>query len=65
MDLRRFSNVLVVAGGSGITAAFSQSYLVLPSGNTAIQVVWAEKSRQIVEALCEQEIAASTAHANI
>nr|POE47010.1 putative ferric reductase transmembrane component [Quercus suber] len=64
MDLRRFSNVLVVAGGSGITAAISQSQLVLPSGNTAMQVVWAAKSREIVDGVCEQELAASAAHAN-
>lgn len=56
LDLRSFSDVLIIAGGSGITAAISHSNFLLPAGNTSVYVVWAVQHSALVDNICEHEI---------
>ena len=58
LDLGRFSNVLVIAGGSGIVAAVSHSHRLLEKGSTAVHVVWALPQRHLVDDVCEHELGA-------
>jgi len=56
LDLRSFSDVLIIAGGSGITAAISHSNFLLPTGNTSVHVVWAVQHSSLVDNICENEL---------
>jgi NAD(P)H-flavin reductase len=56
LDLRSFSDVLIIAGGSGITAAISHANFLLPTRNTAVHVVWAVQHSSIVDNICEHEL---------
>ena len=56
LDLRSFSDVLIIAGGSGITAAISHSNFLLPTGNTSVHVVWAVQHSALVDNICEHEL---------
>lgn len=56
LDLRSFSDVLIIAGGSGITAAISHANFLLPTRNTAVHVVWAVQHSGIVDNICEHEL---------
>jgi NAD(P)H-flavin reductase len=56
LDLRSFSNVLIIAGGSGITAAISHSNFLLPTRKTFVRVVWAVQNSSLVENVCEHEL---------
>ena len=62
LDLSHYSNVLVVAGGSGITAAISHAYHLLSTGKTSIQVSWAVPQRPLVDDICRNELAAVMRH---
>lgn len=56
LDLRSFSDVLIIVGGSGITAAISHSNFLLPAQNTAVHVVWAVQDSGLVETVCANEL---------
>jgi len=56
LDLRSFSNVLIIAGGSGITAAISHANFLLPARKTSVHVVWAVQNSGLVENVCENEL---------
>ena len=56
LDLRSFSDVLIIAGGSGITAAISHANFLLPTGNTSVRVVWAVQHSSLVDNICENEL---------
>jgi NAD(P)H-flavin reductase len=56
LDLSTFSDVLIIAGGSGITAAISHANFLLPTRNTAVHVVWAVQYSSIVDNICEHEL---------
>jgi len=56
LDLRTFSDVLIIAGGSGITAAISHANFLLPTGTTAVHVVWAVQNTHLVDNICENEL---------
>lgn len=60
LDLRSFSDVLIIAGGSGITAAISHSNFLLPTGNTSVHVVWAVQHSHLVDNICEHELKEAT-----
>lgn len=62
LDLSQYSNVLVIAGGSGITAAISHTYHLLSTGKTAIQISWAVPQRHLVDDICRNELAAVMKH---
>lgn len=56
LDLRSFSDVLIIAGGSGITAAISHTNFLLPTRNTSVHVVWAVQHSHLVDNVCEHEL---------
>jgi NAD(P)H-flavin reductase len=61
IDLRPFTDVLFLVGGSGITAAISHLSYLLPSQNKRMNVhlVWAVPNASLVENVCENELAAA------
>ncbi|KAF2725974.1 hypothetical protein K431DRAFT_238308 [Polychaeton citri CBS 116435] len=57
LDLRRFSNVLIIAGGTGVAAAISHTYFLLSGPNsTSIRTVWAVRDNKLVDDVCRQEL---------
>jgi len=64
LDLRSFSDVLIIAGGSGITAAISHSNFLLPTRNTSVQVVWAVQNSALVDNVCANELKEALSDAN-
>lgn len=62
VDLTAFSDVLIIAGGSGITAAISHTNHLLPSNQTSVQVAWAVQQTHLVEDVCENELKEATSH---
>jgi NAD(P)H-flavin reductase len=56
LDLRSFSDVLIIVGGSGITAAISHSNFLLPTHQTSVHVVWAVQHSHLVDNICENEL---------
>lgn len=64
LDLRSFSNVLIIAGGSGITAAISHANFLLPTRNTRVQVVWAVQNSALVDNVCANELKEALSDAN-
>jgi NAD(P)H-flavin reductase len=56
LDLRSFSEVLIIAGGSGVTAAISHSNFLLPTRSTSVHVVWAVQHSGLVDNICEHEL---------
>jgi NAD(P)H-flavin reductase len=56
LDLRSFSDVLIIVGGSGITAAISHSNFLLPTQQTSVHVVWAVQHSHLVDNICENEL---------
>ena len=56
LDLMSFSDVLIIAGGSGITAAISHSNFLLPTRNTSVHVVWAVQHSNLVDNICDHEL---------
>lgn len=62
LDLSKYSDVLIVAGGSGITAAISHTFHLLQSGKTKIRVSWAVPQRHLVDDICNNELAAAMRH---
>lgn len=59
-DLRAFSDVLVIAGGNGITSAISHSSFLLPTQATSVHVVWAVPSLCLVDNVCQHELREAT-----
>lgn len=64
LDLRSFSDVLIIVGGSGITAAISHSNFLLPTQNTSVHVVWAVQNSGLVETVCANELKEAMIDAN-
>lgn len=62
LDLSTYSDVLIIAGGSGITAAVSHTFYLLPTGKTKVQVSWAVPQRHLVDDICNNELAAVMRH---
>lgn len=62
LDLSTYSDVLVIAGGSGITAAISHTFHLLPTGKTNVRVSWAVPQRHLVDDICNNELAAVMRH---
>jgi NAD(P)H-flavin reductase len=57
-DLSTYSDVLVICGGSGITAAISHAhFLVAANTHTKVHVVWAVPQRQLPDDICAHELA--------
>lgn len=57
INLQKHSDVLIVAGGSGITAAISQSYAFLSSNNKAsLRIIWAVRKLDLVDNICAHEL---------
>jgi NAD(P)H-flavin reductase len=56
VDLRSFSDVLIIVGGSGITAAISHSNFLLPTQQTSVHVVWAVQHSHLVDNICDNEL---------
>lgn len=56
LDLSRLSNVLIIAGGSGIVAAVSHTHRLLRKGLTSVHIVWAVPQRHLVDDVCEHEL---------
>jgi NAD(P)H-flavin reductase len=61
IDLRPFTDVLFLVGGSGITAAISHLSYLLPSQNKRMNahLVWAVPNASLVDNVCENELAAA------
>lgn len=62
LDLSKYSDVLIIAGGSGITAAISHTFHLLPIGSTRVRVSWAVPQRRLVDDICNNELAAVMRH---
>lgn len=59
LDLSGYSDVLVVCGGSGITAAISHSnFLMTENSTTTLHIVWAVPQRHLPNDICANELAA-------
>lgn len=62
VDLTAFSDVLIIAGGSGITAAISHTNHLLPTNQTSVHVAWAVQQIDIVQEVCDNELNEATSH---
>lgn len=58
LDLSSYSNILIVAGGSGITAAISHTHHVLQSESVSIQIIWVVPQKALVDDVSAHELAA-------
>ena len=65
LDLSRFSNILVIAGGSGITAAISHTHHVLRAEALHVQIVWAAPQKHLVDDISSHELAAVLDHPRV
>lgn len=60
LDLSGYSDVLVVCGGSGITAAISHThYLMAENTSTRIHIAWAVPQRHLPDDICANEMASA------
>jgi NAD(P)H-flavin reductase len=62
IDLRPFTDVLFLVGGSGLTAAISHLSYLLPSQQNKrmnVHLVWAVPNASLVDNVCENELAAA------
>lgn len=58
LDLSSYSDVLVVCGGSGITAAISHAHFLLSANdNTKVHISWAVPQRHLPDDICANELA--------
>lgn len=58
LDLSRYSDVLVICGGSGITAAISHAhFLTHKNPTTTVHIVWAVPQRHLPDDICVNELA--------
>lgn len=58
LDLSSYSDVLVICGGSGITAAISHShYLLTKNDTTKVHIAWAVPQRHLPDDICANELA--------
>jgi NAD(P)H-flavin reductase len=59
VDLSGYSDVLVLCGGSGITAAISHAYFLISANtSTRIHISWAVPQRALPDDICAHEFAA-------
>lgn len=60
LDLSGYSDVLVVCGGSGITAAISHTHFLMAENScTRIHISWAVPQRQLPDDICANELASA------
>jgi ferredoxin-NADP reductase len=64
LDLTPFSDVLIIVGGSGITAAISYTNHLLLTHNTAVHVFWVVQNSALVDNVCAHELKDSLANEN-
>ncbi|EME83870.1 uncharacterized protein MYCFIDRAFT_115437, partial [Pseudocercospora fijiensis CIRAD86] len=58
LDLSGYSDVLVLCGGSGITAAISHAhFLVADNNHTKVHIAWAVPQRHLPDDICANELA--------
>ena len=65
LDLSSYSNILVIAGGSGITAAISYTHHLLQHERVSVQIVWAVPQKHLVDDLCAHELASVLGNARV
>lgn len=65
LDLSYYSNILVLAGGGGITAAVSHTHQVLQSKNVSVHIVWAVPQKHLVDDVSAHELAAVLGHPRV
>lgn len=58
MDLSNYSDVLIIAAGSGVVTAISHAHFLLSKNRTEVHLTWVVPQRRLVEDLCENELAA-------
>ncbi|KXS93685.1 hypothetical protein AC578_8325 [Pseudocercospora eumusae] len=58
LDLSGYSDVLVLCGGSGITAAISHAHFLMDETNyTKVHIAWAVPQRHLPDDICANELA--------
>jgi NAD(P)H-flavin reductase len=65
LDLSSYSNVLVIAGASGITAAISHTHHVLQSESVSVHIIWAVPQKHLVDDVSAHELAAVLGHPRV
>lgn len=65
LKLENYSDILVIAGGSGITAAISHSHRLVEKGNTHISIVWAAAQKHLVDDICRHELSGVLGNENV
>lgn len=63
--LERHSDVLMIIGGSGITAAVSRAYDLLSKSNARLHIVWAVRNKALVHTVCDHEFNSLLGHENV
>ncbi|QIX02537.1 hypothetical protein AMS68_008054 [Peltaster fructicola] len=58
LDLSRYSDVLILAAGSGIVTAISHAHYLLANGRTEVHLTWVVPQRWLVEDVCKNELSA-------
>ncbi|EME80091.1 uncharacterized protein MYCFIDRAFT_117975, partial [Pseudocercospora fijiensis CIRAD86] len=61
INLRTYTNILILCGGSGITAAISHTYSSLPT-KAKILVIWSIPQRHLVEDIYAKELRSASSH---
>ncbi|KAK4503042.1 hypothetical protein PRZ48_006469 [Zasmidium cellare] len=60
LDLSGYSDILVICGGSGITAAISHTHFLLSANSTTkIHIAWAVPQRHLPDDICANELASA------
>ena len=65
LDLSRYSDILVIAGGSGITAAISHTHHVLQSEAVSVHIVWAVPQKHLVDNIAAHELVTVLGHPRV
>ena len=57
-NLSSYSDVLIIVGGSGITAAISHAHTLVPAGSTNVHIHWAVPQKKLADDVCDHELEA-------
>lgn len=57
LPLDKHTDVLMIVGGSGVTAAVSHAYRLMQTPNTRLKLVWVVRETSLVENVCKHELA--------
>lgn len=57
LDMHQYDTVVMIVGGSGITAAISRAYALLRCGSPrSVRLIWAVQKRDIADDVCAHEL---------